>query len=164
MPEGPVHEPTIQAPLVSQILRPGLPLGPGTQRYTVPGGGSAVVPISAGDELLITNLEGGQVTEIVAIDESGKIDPNVIGAKSNGVAIGIQAILSDDTSQSAKQARASLERRNVDLSLSPAIHLFDSNSAAGTSETFKAQRGGLLMVAAPRSNNGRTWPGNINPY
>ena len=149
MPDGSIANKQVLAPKASTILRPGMPLGPGIQRYTIPGGGSAVVPISAGDELLITNLEGAQVAEVVSIDESGKIDTGVIGAKSNGTAVGIQWILSDDKSQSAKQARASLERRGINFANSPAIQLFDSNTPAGVSEGFSVERSGLLLVAAP---------------
>lgn len=149
MPEAPVPDRLPQAPIVSRILRPGLPVKPGTQRYTIQGGGSTVVPISVGDEITVANLEGSQLAEIVAIDSKGKIDLGVIGTKSNGTATGIQSILGDDSSQSAKQARASLERRGVDLAKSPAIQLFDSSTPAGVSEKFKVQRDGLLVVAAP---------------
>ena len=149
MPDTTFPPDIAQAPVVSRILRPGMPLGPGVQRYTAPGGGSIVVPVSVGDELLVTNLEGGQLAEVVAIDEAGKIDPGVIGAKSNGSALGLQKILSDDKSRSAKQTRASLERRGVDFSQSPAVLLFSSNTVAGVSERFKVERNGLLLVAAP---------------
>ena len=93
MPDGSIANKEVLAPKASTILRPGMPLGPGVQRYNIPGGGSAVVPISTGDDILITNLQGAQVAEVVSIDERGTIDTGVIGTKSNGQALGIQMIL-----------------------------------------------------------------------
>ena len=45
---------------------PNLPSG--VERYRVPGGGAAVVPISAGDRITIIDVEGRQPCEVLAAD------------------------------------------------------------------------------------------------
>ena len=82
--------PTVVAgpPRPSLILRPGLLL-PGTERYHVPGGGAIVIDIEAGDRITVRNSEGGQASELLAFDQSGRSDPGIIGAKTNSNAAGL---------------------------------------------------------------------------
>src|SRR4051794_32837960 len=71
-------------PRPSAILRPGIPVWPpGVERYRVRSGGSVTVNIFAGDEVILTDLEGLQPCTLIALDESGRYDTGILGAKSN---------------------------------------------------------------------------------
>ena len=60
------------APQPSLIYRPGIrTLPPGVERYHVSGAGSTVVPVKAGDSILLTDVEGGQACEIAFCDACG---------------------------------------------------------------------------------------------
>ncbi|MGH6874106.1 MAG: hypothetical protein ACREDW_03755, partial [Aestuariivirgaceae bacterium] len=68
----------------STILRPGLPLlPPGTERYRVPGQGSVVVPVEAGDEIQVRDMEGKQPCEIAFADTNGRFDAGALGSKTS---------------------------------------------------------------------------------
>ncbi len=72
-------------PRPSVVMRPGsLSLAPGEERYTVAGGGAIAVPIHAGDQLRLVDLEGMQACEVVAVDAAGPADPAILGARADG--------------------------------------------------------------------------------
>ena len=76
--------PTIAAfppPARSVILRPGMrTLPPGVERFRIEGGQKLTVKLEAGDRITLTDVEGGQVCELIAFGEDGKADPGIIGA------------------------------------------------------------------------------------
>jgi len=114
----------------------------------VAGGGVIAVPIHAGDQLRLVDLEGMQACEIVAVDAAGAVDPTILGERADGDAIGLRQILSS-TSESARSVRSGLERRGIDLAQARAINLFGGESRCGDDAHFTATRDGLLIVAAP---------------
>ncbi len=135
-------------PRPSVVMRPGSPfLAPGEERYTVTGGGVIAVPIGAGDQLRLVDLEGMQACEVVAVDAAGIADPAILGARADGNAVGLRQILSG-ASESARSVRAGLERRGIDLARARAINLFGGESRAGDDAHFTVTRDGLLIVAA----------------
>ncbi|MEZ5776205.1 MAG: DUF1989 domain-containing protein [Hyphomicrobiaceae bacterium] len=137
------------APAPSRILRPGIRVLPkDVERYVVDGGGSMVVPLEAGDEIAVRDMEGGQPVEIVTADGKGRIDPGMLGRKGNASAKGLRAILGGEE-ESARIARRALERRHIDLASARAIRLFSADSPAGNSATLVAERAGLMIVGAP---------------
>ena len=77
-------EPTIgplAPPARSVILRPGMrTLPPGVERYRIEGGQTLTVELEPGDRITVTDVEGGQVCELIAFGEDGRADPGVIGA------------------------------------------------------------------------------------
>ncbi len=125
---------------------PNLPSG--VERTLVPGGGAAVLPISAGDRITVIDVEGRQPCEVLAADASGRIDPGLIGGKICGIADGLRAILASG-SDSARRVLSGLRRRNIDLGEAKAVRLFGGDSVAGAQEEFTAQGPGVLIVAAP---------------
>jgi aminomethyltransferase len=130
-------------------MQPGLhALAPGEERYTVPGGGVIAVPIMAGDQVHIIDVEGMQACELVAVDDAGIVDPAILGARDDRDAIGLKRSLSAD-SESARSARAGIERRGIDLARARAVTLFGGDSRAGSAAEFTVSRDGLLLVAAP---------------
>jgi aminomethyltransferase len=133
----------------SVVLRPGMPaLPPGTERYRVPGNGSVVVAVEAGDEIVLTDIEGGQPCEIVHADAQGRIDPEALGAKPGNDAQGLKSVLGR-SSESAEPTRQALNRRGIDLGLAKGLRIFGSFSRAGERESFRVTRDGIVIVAAP---------------
>jgi aminomethyltransferase len=131
------------------VVRPGSPdLAPGEERYTVAGGGVIAVPIHAGDQLRLVDLEGMQACEVVAVDAAGAVDPTILGARADGAATGLRQILSSN-SESARSVRSGLERRGIDLAQARAINLFGGESRSGDDARFTVTRDGLLIAAAP---------------
>ncbi len=137
------------APPASRILRPGVrTIPPRVERYPVPGGGSVVVPVSAGDGLLLTDSEGGQPCEVLFCDGSGRFDPAALGASGATDAAGFRAMLAS-ASEGAARTLAALRRRNMDLAQARAIRLFGNQSPAGGTASLTVARDGILIVAAP---------------
>jgi aminomethyltransferase len=136
-------------PRASVILRPGIPaLPPGTERYRVPGGGSVVVPVEAGDDVTLKDIEGQQACEIAHADMSGRFDARTLGAASGTGAEGLKSVLSG-ASESAERTRLALRRRGIDLSQAEAVRVFGNFSTAGETATLRVERDGILIVAAP---------------
>jgi aminomethyltransferase len=136
-------------PSPSRIIRPGMPpLPPGRERYRIAGGGTAVVSMAAGDTITVTNLEGGQACELVAVDAGGRADVGLLGAASGAPAKGTCALLAAGD-EGARALRAALARRAIDIGRAEALHLFDTATPAGTAESFHAAAAGVLIAAAP---------------
>ena len=137
------------APRPSIVYRPGVPALPkGTERYKVHGGGSLVLEVRAGDRLTVTDLEGRQPCEIVALGTDGRSDASVLGVKTTSEASGIRAMLAGDDVTAAR-VRTALARRGIDLGQAKAIRLFGGTSPAGNKQGFKAERDGILIIGAP---------------
>ncbi len=83
-------------PAASRILRPGMrSLPAGTERYRVPGGGSLVVPVSAGDRLTLRDIEGGQRCELAFCADDGRFDASALGAAADTSGDGLRRTLAD---------------------------------------------------------------------
>lgn len=136
-------------PRPSEIIQPRVfSMPPGTERYVVPGSGAVLLPVEAGDSITITNDEGGQACEILCLDLKGKSHPDLLGAKGNCQAEGLKALLAS-TDQSLRGLWMGLEARKVDLASVEAIRFFDGLTPAKTSESFRAQGDGTVVIAAP---------------
>lgn len=136
-------------PRPSQIIQPSVfSLAPGTERYVVPGAGAIFLPLAAGDRLTITNDEGGQPCEIVAVDGKGKIDASILGENPNSDATGLKTLLAG-SDQSLRGLRMGIEARGVDLAKAGGIRFFDTTTPAKTEVTLTAARDGAVIIAAP---------------
>src|SRR6056297_988880 len=136
-------------PRPSAIVQPrAFSLPPGTERYVVEGAGAILVQLEAGDVLEVENVEGGQPCEIVCADKRGRIDAGLIGERGQGAAHGLMALLASGDA-SLRSLRLGLEARGLTLSGAQAVHLFRSDSPAGTKDRFTATRDGIAIVAAP---------------
>jgi len=120
----------------------------GTERYVVEGNGAVLIPVEANDQITLINTEGGQACEIVATGSGGLIDASVIGTTANGSADGLRALLTS-SEYSLRGMRMGLEARGINLGGAQAVHLFDAMSAAKAEETFRVQRDGAVIIAAP---------------
>ena len=136
-------------PQPTSILLPAIRSLPfGTERYVVPAGGSISIPVYTNDILRLLDPQGGQLAELVAAGEDGRIDLGIIGERPNGAADGLRTILSGN-GVSARGVRAALERRDVDLKDANALKLFGPESPAGAEQSFTVARSGILVAAAP---------------
>ncbi|WP_420860431.1 DUF1989 domain-containing protein [Algirhabdus cladophorae] len=136
-------------PKPSKIIQPAVfSMPPGHERYVVEGAGAVLIPIETGDQITITNEEGGQVAEVLAVTPKGKSDSGLIGAGANGTAAGLKALLTSDD-QSLRGLRMGLDARGIDLDTVHSIDLFDSLSPAGDAASFTAKGDGSIIVAAP---------------
>ena len=138
-----------KAPLASRILRPGLRALPDrVERYPVPGAGSVVVELRAGDTLKLRDVEGSQRCEVLFCGQDGRFDAAALGQRADGEATGLKAMLAGGGAGAARTL-AALRRRGIDLAGARAIVLFGGESPAGTTASFSVSRDGLLIVAAP---------------
>ena len=132
-----------------RLREPGLRLlPPGTERYSIKGGGALVVDVYTGDSLKIIDPQGRQRCEIAAIDRSGDNDPGILGVGVSREAAELSAMLAG-TGNSASQDRAALQARNIQFQNLQAIHLFEGDSLPGEQQTFTVQRDAVCIIAAP---------------
>lgn len=139
-------------PRPSQILTPNSALArPGIETYEVQGGGAMLIAIAAGDRVTVTNIEGGQIAEVMAADDKGRIDAGILGHAPNSDAAGLKVLLSGGPGAGSGLGGLllGLQRRNIDLARAGALALFDTSTPAGSAETFTVTRAGVLIVAAP---------------
>lgn len=147
--DKPYPDVTPGPPRPSRILEPSIFMQPsGTERYVVPGAGAILVPVQSGDQVVIRNDEGGQPCEVVAADPHGRIDPGILGQRANGDARGLRALLTG-TDRSLRRVRIGLEARGINLATAGALVLFETTTPADTEESFRVERDGVLLIAAP---------------
>ena len=149
MPESFYPEIVAGPPKPSAIIQPrAFSLPPGTERYVVAGGGALLAPMETGDTRTLTNDEGGQLCEIIAADDKGRIDPAMLGGSTTSNGDGLKALLmSGDASLTG--LRLGIEARKIDLAAAGAIACFGDSSPAGDTASFTADRVGVAIIAAP---------------
>jgi aminomethyltransferase len=124
-------------------------LPPGVERYRVAGRGTLAVSIEAGDAVTITDLEGGQLCELVAAGADGRLGTSsLLGVPATADPAGLKALLGE-ASEDAGATRHKLERHGIDLAAAHAVQLFGPTSAPGASAELIVARPGILVVAAP---------------
>jgi aminomethyltransferase len=129
-------------PRPSVILRPGIPsLPPGVERYRMTGGGSTVVPVSAGDEITVTDLEGLQPCRLVAVGADGRCDAGILGVQANERGDKLRDALGD--------VGARLKDRQLNLDQVEGVRFFGESSRAGDQARFTVTRDGILIAMAP---------------
>ena len=142
-------DPVRTATVRGMVRVPGLPSLPDNfERHPVPGGGSRVLRLEAGDEVIVIDREGLQPCELAVFDSQARSDPGLIGATSNGPATGLQGIYAA-LDRSARQVRAALKDAGLDLGRAHGIQLFAEQSRAGEQRRFTVQANATLIVGAP---------------
>jgi len=137
-------------PRPSRILMPrSVAVQAGPERHEVQGCGALLVAVAAGDRVTVINTEGGQRAELVAADDTGRIDAGVIGAVADCDAGGLKALLAGGTGSGLGGLRRAMDRRGIDLGRAGAVGLFGAASPAGAEHSFGVTRAGVLIVAAP---------------
>ena len=136
-------------PPSSRILRAGS-TNPriGIERYVVHGVGSIILPVFAGDKLVLTDVEGGQVCELAFCDLASRFDCSAFGAKADGKLEGFK-ILMLQNSIDAERSIKKLKMLGIDLAQAESASLFGATGSAGARAEFSVSRDGVLMAAAP---------------
>jgi aminomethyltransferase len=136
-------------PAASRILRPGLrDPHAAVERYTVRGLGCTIMQVFAGDALCLTDIEGGQICELMFSDPFSGFDPGALGAKADGAAQGLKQLLQRLNPETARVLKV-LQKHNIDLAKAQSINLFGVSGSAAAKAEFKVARDGVLIVAAP---------------
>ena len=111
-------------PPASRILRPGVRTLPErVERYPVPGAGSVVVEVKAGDVLRLTDIEGGQACEVLFCGPDGAFDAAALGTKPDGTGEGLKSVLSRSGEGIARSLGAR-RRRGLDVAQARSAGLF----------------------------------------
>jgi aminomethyltransferase len=131
------------------VYTPGLPILPnGVERHPIPGGGSRILKLYQGDEIIVLDKEGLQPAELVFFDTYGKSLSSYLGIKSCGKATGLISILSSDK-PTAKQVKRALETFGFDLDKAEAIKCFENGSRSGDMKSFAVEVDGMIIAGAP---------------
>ncbi|MCA0271824.1 MAG: aminomethyltransferase family protein [Proteobacteria bacterium] len=139
-------------PRPSRVLTPdSVSRHHGRERYSIPGGGAALLQLMTGDRLTLVNDEGGQPAEILAAAKDGRIDAAILGQPANSAADGLKAMLAlgDLAGAGLARLRRGLTDRGIDLAKAGAIRLFGTDTTPGTRAELAALDDGWLVVAAP---------------
>jgi aminomethyltransferase len=126
----------------------------GAEKYRVPGSGSIIVQLFAGDEVAIINMEGGQPAELAAFDRAGRGALAALGIVDQGRTT-LSAALTDLTDPTLASDTSSsgvvrcLQQLGVQLDRVSTQRLFDKDTLPGTSERFTATADVILFVRAP---------------
>jgi aminomethyltransferase len=136
-------------PKPSEVFSPSVfSLQPGSERYVVPGCGAILISVETGDCITVINEEGGQVCELLALDNKGKSDAGILGKTSNSNGTGLKKLLSS-RDPSLRSVWLGLEARGVDLAKSNALKYFDASTMAKDTAQFMVERDGSVVIAAP---------------
>ncbi|WAE54223.1 DUF1989 domain-containing protein [Stutzerimonas frequens] len=140
----------MQQPVISRPHEPALfARAPGLERYRVAPGGLTVVALEPGDHLEVIDLEGDQLAELLAFDETGREALAALGLSASPGADFIGRLLHDGSHESRHLA-SGLGKRRIDCRhLPPAARLWQPGTPAGFSRAFSASAALLVIVAAP---------------
>ena len=121
------------------VRRPGIPaLGPGAERYVVPGRSARAIRIAGGDVIRLVNREGGQACELVCIAKDGRFGGELLGERAAGNAVGLRRLV--------QEGAASVEQ---DLAGASSFDAFGRESRAGDEASYTATGAGTVIVATP---------------
>ena len=120
----------------------------GRERHEVAGNDVAILTVSVGDKFKFINEEGGQVCEVVAFDQKGKVLPSLFGNLPNSKAEAIKALMLEDP-QLRSRVEKNLRRKGATLKVDTALRMFDALSPAKAFQEFTSQEVGFLLIAAP---------------
>ncbi len=141
--------PSLVRPRSSLVLQPGLSRRRlDRELYRVPGGGSLVIGLAAGDRLEITDPEGLQPGEVAAFTLDGRPAQAQLGARDEGPATALQTTLGDG-SESAGRSVAGLARRGIALAAARGQRLFGQEGPPGAQAVFTAAEPLVVAITAP---------------
>lgn len=136
-------------PRPSQIIEPSIfSMPPGTERYTILGASAVLIPVEQGDRISITNDEGGQICEFVAVDHKGTIDANIVGEQANCSVEGLKNLL-NNSDQSLRGLRMGVDARHIDLAKAGGMSFFSDQAPAGEQVDLPVSRDGVVIISAP---------------
>ena len=130
----------------SGLVRGLLPEDPYVETYLVRPDGATVFVLEPDERMTVVDARGGQAAEVSVLSSGGREDFAAIGASPDGPATVIRHALAN---REGSLLAHELGGRGLDPAEAVAIHLFGEWSAAGSSQTFRAERPVTIVVAAP---------------
>jgi len=158
---GAIYEHPFEHPWERNGIRtPGLPILPiGVERHPIPGGGSRVVELFAGDEISLLDKEGLQQGELVFFAPNRRSDAAMLGRQGHGRPEATIATLANGT-PSGQKVLGALKTAGFALEEGEAIPVLGNGSRAGDFEQMTCSCDGLLIATAttrwPRRTRWRT--------
>ncbi len=129
------------------LLVPGLkPYDPAFESHWVRPGGATVLLIKPDDRVTIVDNDGSQLAELTVLAPDGKDDSAALGAKADAPATLLRELVDEAGDNSFL---SDLHARGLDPSQANAVALFGADSPPGNSQSFKAEREVVIVVAAP---------------
>ena len=107
-------------------------------------GGATVVALEPDERLTVVDSYGGQVAELTVLSPEGADDAGALGARADAPATVLRELVRNGNGFLQQLAAPKLR---PDEAL--AVRLFESMSPPGTSQSFRAERGVKVVVAAP---------------
>ena len=121
---------------------------PSFEQYWVRPGGATVLAIAPEDRFTVIDVDGGQAAEVTMLAPDGSDAAEAIGARADAPATVVRALVSSMV-DGAREVVQDLAGRGLDPSRAMAVRLFDEWSPPGSEQSFRADREGVLIVAAP---------------
>ena len=120
----------------------------GRERYKVLGCGSLVIAVQAGDNLTLTDVEGGQPCDVSLVDSKGNFITEALKLGATGDGASLKATLKVG-GEIARRTELALKRRGVDLARATHARLFGQTSLAGATAQITIPVDGILLAVAP---------------
>jgi aminomethyltransferase len=141
---------SVRAARPSRIISAGrIAMARNTERYEIPGRGASLIAMREGDQISLTNIEGMQAVELIALDPSGTPCPSMFDNLPHGKPVGLMDLLTSSFDNSLTRFAQTLKHRDIRLDECLALRLFGNQSAAGDSATFIAHLDGYVIIATP---------------
>ena len=121
---------------------------PSFEQYWVRPGGVTVLAIAPEDRFTVIDVDGGQVAELTMLAPNGSDAAAAIGARAEAPATVVRALVASMV-DGAREVVQDLAGRGLDPSRAMAVRLFGEWSPPGSEQSFRAEREGVLIVAAP---------------
>ncbi len=133
----------------SKLLVGGMrPADPTFEQYWVRPSAATVLTLAPDDRFTVIDVDGGQVAEVTALSPDGADASAAIGARADAPATVVRALLAS-TADDARVVVDDLVGRGLDPAGAKAVLLFHAWSPPGSEQSFRADRGVVLIVAAP---------------
>ena len=143
-----------------RLLVPGLiPFDPARETYRVRPGAAIVVAVEPDDTVVVRDLHGGQRAELTVLAPDGRQDHGALAIGEPDTDATVLRMLAAERGGSGAELVARLAERGFDPAAAWATALFGPDSPAGTEVTLRAERGAVLVVAAP--GGGRVIDGEV---
>ena len=121
---------------------------PSFEQYWVRPGGATVLAIAPEDRFTVIDVDGGQVAELTMLGP-GRLGRGRGDRRQGGRARDRVRALVSSMVDGAREVVEDLAGRGLDPSRAMAVRLFDEWSPPGSEQSFRADREGVLIVAAP---------------
>jgi aminomethyltransferase len=130
------------------VLTAGLkPVDRAFESWWVRPGSATVVELNGDDRMTVIDPDGGQPAEVTVLGEGGREDAGAIGATADAPATVVRRLVEEGGGENG--FLGALHDRGLNPHDARAAVLFGHDGRPGASEAFLAERGCVVVVAAP---------------